>query len=165
MSTPLFVGSNLQVTWWANEKEENFASNYIFFYLFRAKKINLDKFQSLKLTGISRQIRFRFGHLVGTAIWMENLLNCLEKCNTVSESENPFFLKEIYVSTSPALINHFPLLSTSRTKFYGGKKTQRFILLSLKLTKSRDPLEIIDPRILLITRLLTDLSFLITCFS
>ena len=84
MSTPLFVGSYLQVTWWANEKEEKFASNYIFFYLFRTKKINLDKFQSLKLTGIY----------------------------------------EIYVSTSRALINHFPLLSTSRTKFYGGKKTQ-----------------------------------------
>ena len=68
MSTPLFVGSYLQVTWWANEKEEKFASNYIFVYLFRTKKINLDKFQSLKLTGISRPIRFRFGHLVGTAI-------------------------------------------------------------------------------------------------
>ena len=44
-------------------------------------------------------------------------------------------------------------------------KKLRFILLSLKLTKSRDPLKIIDPRILLITRLLTDLSFLITCLS
>ena len=49
-------------------KRRKFASNFIFFYLFRTKKINLDKFQSLKLTGISRLIRFRFGHLVGTAI-------------------------------------------------------------------------------------------------
>ena len=41
---------------------------YIFLLISDKKNINLDKFQSLKLTGISRQIRLRFDHLVGTAI-------------------------------------------------------------------------------------------------
>ena len=49
-------------------KRRKICVEFYIFLLISDKKINLDKFQSLKLTGISRQIRFRFGHLVGTAI-------------------------------------------------------------------------------------------------